>query len=356
MNADRPLLAFTMGDPAGIGPEILVQAWRRDALHAACRGVVVGSGAVLRRAAGRFAPGLDVVAAGSPETDGNMSSRDVLPCLDGVSSDAADVVPAVVDRRGGQAAYDALREATGLARAGRVAAIVTAPLHKGALRAAGHDVPGHTELLAEFCGVRDVAMMLYLPPGEGVRGAGGLGVAHVTLHVALRDIFEGITIRSVVGRIRLANQLMRRLLPPGSRAPRIGVCALNPHAGELGLFGDEERTTIGPAVLAARTEGHDVHGPLPADTLLVRAAEGIYDAVVAMYHDQGHVALKLLGMHRAVNITLGLPIIRTSVAHGTAFDRAWQGTACCDGLIAAARVAAQLARSPAPSAGHDGGR
>jgi 4-hydroxythreonine-4-phosphate dehydrogenase len=230
-----------------------------------------------------------------------------------------------------------------LAIAGRLGAITTAPLHKAALWQAGHHYPGHTELLAELCGVSDFAMMLYLPPDERVCGPAGLGVVHVTLHTALRSVFAALTVEAIEAKIHLADSVMRRL----KRAPpRIAVCALNPHAGESGLFGDEETTTIVPAVERARRAGVDVSGPFPTDTLMVRARDGEFDGVVAMYHDQGHIALKLLGMHRAVNVTLGLPIVRTSVAHGTAFDLAWQGQAEVGSLIEAVRVAAGLVVPP----------
>jgi 4-hydroxythreonine-4-phosphate dehydrogenase len=336
----QPLVAITMGDPAGIGPETIVRAWYAPELHACCRPRVVGSATVVQRAAQRFAPGLQVVAVSNVEE--MEASTNLLPCIDCGSQDAARVPPAQIDARGGQAAYEALCEATRLALADRVQAIVTAPLNKAALHAAGHDFPGHTELLANLCGIETFAMMLYLPPQPGTLGAGGLGVVHVTLHMALRDAIQQLSLGAIVAKTQLAGDIMRRLLPPESAGPRIGVCALNPHAGELGLFGDEEIRIIEPAVAAARTLGLDVTGPLPADTLMVKAAEGAFDAVVAMYHDQGHIALKLLGMHRAVNITLGLPIVRTSVAHGTAFDLAWQGVARYDSLIEAARVAARL--------------
>ena len=210
------------------------------------------------------------------------------------------------------------------------------------MHAAGHFYPGHTELLAEMCGVREFAMMLYLPPSDLVRGPAGLGVAHVTLHQSMRSIFDALTPAAIESKCRLAHDVMRRL---GVHEPRVAVCALNPHAGEDGLFGDEERTIIAPAVAEARRAGLNVAGPFPTDTLMMRARDGEFDAVVAMYHDQGHIALKLLGMHSAVNITLGLPIVRTSVAHGTAFDRAWQGTARGEGMVAAIVTAAKLAQN-----------
>jgi 4-hydroxythreonine-4-phosphate dehydrogenase len=217
---------------------------------------------------------------------------------------------------------------------------VTAPLSKAALHAAGHYYPGHTELLAERCGVSDFAMMLFLPPHELPNSPAGLGVAHVTLHIALRDVFANLTTEAILEKCHLAHRVMHDGF--GLDAPRIGVCALNPHGGESGLFGDEEDRIIAPAVELARAQGFNVFGPFPTDTLMVRARDGEFDAIVAMYHDQGHIALKLLGMHRAVNITLGLPIIRTSVAHGTAFDVAWQKKANPASMIEALRVAALL--------------
>ncbi len=346
MTAARPLLAFTMGDPSGVGPETLVQAWRAPGWHAMCRGVVVGSAAVLARAAARFAPDVQVVAVDS--CGQAASSREILPCLDVVTREAEHVVPAQIDPRGGQAAYEALCEAARLALAGEIDGIVTAPLHKAALHAAGHHYPGHTELLAELCGVDEFAMMLYLGAGDPIRSPGGLGVVHVTLHMALREVFAHLTPAAILEKIRLADHVMRRMRNLES-APRIGVCALNPHAGEQGLFGDEEQRIIAPAVALAQAAGFDAAGPLPADTLLGKAVEGHFDAVVAMYHDQGHIALKLLGMHRAVNITLGLPIVRTSVAHGTAFDVAWQGVARWDSLVEATRVAAALSAAHSTS-------
>jgi 4-hydroxythreonine-4-phosphate dehydrogenase len=358
---------MTLGDPTGVGPEIIAAAWSTPELHELARAFVVGHPEVLRRAVALRGVKARVAEIGSPEEADSSPSK--LPCLACGLDEAADARPATIDARGGQAAYDALVMAAQLALAGRVDGIVTAPLHKAALWEAGHRFPGHTELLAELCGARDVAMMLYLAPSERVRGPIGLGVAHVTLHMALREVFEHLTVENILSRIRLADGVMRALsrsdqsrrhtpgatdalgqkqaddVPsaPATLGARIGVCALNPHAGESGLFGDEEQRVIRPAVELARADGFLADGPLPSDTLLSRAAAGHFDAVVAMYHDQGHIALKLLDMHRAVNITLGLPIIRTSVAHGTAFDLAWQGRAEWSGLMEATRVAAKLA-------------
>jgi 4-hydroxythreonine-4-phosphate dehydrogenase len=331
-----------MGDPAGIGPEVIVAAWGNPSVHAQMLPVVLGHPEILRRAVKLLKSRIEIT-----EIDGSSLQRgqwtadeQSLSCLRTSDDDVLEVPAGCIDSRAGEAAYQAVRAAAKLAIDGQVDAIVTAPLSKSALHAAGHHYPGHTELLAEMCGVKDFAMMLYLPPGDAVRAPTGLGVVHVTLHQSLRSVFDDLTTVAIVAKCRLADNAMRSL---GVRRPRIAVAALNPHAGEEGLFGDEEQSIIGPAVEAARDAGLEVSGPFPTDTLMVRARDGEFDAVVAMYHDQGHIALKLLGMHAAVNVTLGLPIVRTSVAHGTAFDRAWQGTAESKGMVAAMLTAGQLA-------------
>ena len=250
------------------------------------------------------------------------------------------------DARAGRAAYEYLVAAAQAAIAGQVDAITTAPLSKAALHLAGLDYPGHTEILAELCGVRDYAMMLYLPGIKYLPGSGdpiephNLGVVHATLHTSIRSVPELLTSTLIQEKIGLIDRFLKRT---GCPAPRIAVCALNPHAGEEGLFGDEEIRTIASAVASAAQTGISAAGPLPADTLFRRACSGEFNGVVAMYHDQGHIALKLVGVDRAVNVTLGLPIVRTSPSHGTAFDIAWRGTARADGMIEAIRVAAVLA-------------
>jgi len=334
----KPLVAVTMGDPAGVGPEVIVRAWGDASVHACCRPLVVGHPEILRRAARMVGSRLAIDDTASPAEA--QPRPDVIPCLRTGSDEALDTPTGTVDARCGQAAYDAVALAASLALAGEVDAVTTAPLHKAALWQAGHHYPGHTELLAARCGTDDFAMMLYLGPDEVIRGPAGLGVVHVTLHMALRDVFGALSSEEVLRKIRLADGALRELK---ADAPRIAACALNPHAGESGLFGDEETTVIRPAVERAVGEGLLVSGPLPADTIMPQARDGAYDAVVAMYHDQGHIALKLLGMHRAVNVTLGLPIVRTSVAHGTAFDLAWRGEADSGSMVEALRVAALLA-------------
>jgi 4-hydroxythreonine-4-phosphate dehydrogenase len=332
----KPRLAITMGDAAGVGPEVIVRAWSNPQVHTAANLIVLGHPTVLREAIELVKSDANVAAANA------VSDRRTLPCLP-VGSDEILAVPhGAVDGRTGQAAYEALIHAIDGTLAGEFGGIVTAPLSKAALHAAGHFYPGHTELLAERCGVTDFAMMLYLPPHELPHSPAGLGVAHVTLHMALRDVFANLSESAILEKCRLVHRVMSAGF--GLAAPRIGVCALNPHGGEGGLFGDEESRIIAPAVEQARAAGINAMGPFPTDTLMVRARDGEFDAIVAMYHDQGHISLKLLGMHRAVNITLGLPIVRTSVAHGTAFDRAWQGTAESTGMVAAITTAAELAK------------
>jgi 4-hydroxythreonine-4-phosphate dehydrogenase len=339
---EKPILAVTMGDPAGSGPEVIVGAWSDERVHRQARPLVLGHPEILRRAARLLQREVRITEVELSDLPTCAMDEKTIPCLKASSDDVLEIPAGRTVARGGEAAYQAVQLAAALALAGKVDGIVTAPLSKAALHAAGHKYPGHTELLAERSGVSDFAMMLYLPPTSAVRSPAGLGVVHVTLHQSLRSVFADLTPAAIVAKCRLADAAMRRL---GAQTPRIAVCALNPHAGEDGLFGDEEQTIIAPAVDDARRAGIEVSGPYPADTLMLRARDGEFDAVVAMYHDQGHIALKLIGMHAAVNITLGLPIVRTSVAHGTAFDRAWQGTARHDGMVAAILTAAKLATS-----------
>jgi len=329
MSSSLPRLLITLGDVAGIGPEIIARAWPN--LLPLCRPAIVGDPLWVRR-------GLELI--GSParvqvithpaEAD---PERDVLPCLPGSDQDLRTVQPGRVSAAAGQAAYDFLCRAIDWTMAGHADGIVTAPLHKEGLRAAGLPYPGHTEILAERTGVKEFAMVL---------AVGNLAVAHVTLHMPLREVFRHLTLAAVLEKTRLLDGLLTRLL---GRRPRLGVAALNPHASDGGLFGEEEAAIIAPAVQAAQKEGLHASGPWPCDTLFVRAWRGDFDGVVAMYHDQGHIALKLLGQGRAVNISAGLPIVRTSVAHGTAYDIAGRGLADAASLLEATRVAALLART-----------
>ncbi|MGH7919949.1 MAG: 4-hydroxythreonine-4-phosphate dehydrogenase PdxA [Candidatus Dormibacteraceae bacterium] len=308
----KPRLIVSAGDPAGIGPEIAVRALGDPAVRDLGEVAIAGDPAQLRRLAARFgvpAPGVE--AAGDP----------------------AGVRPGELSAAGGRAAVAAIRRAVELIQAGRYDAIVTAPINKEALRLGGFPWPGHTEMLADLAGARDVRMLLL---------SGNLRVVHVTTHRSLRSAIEAATTDRVLRTIQLAAGAGELL---GSERPRIAVAGLNPHAGEGGLFGDEEIREIRPAVEAAREAGIRASGPWPPDTVFWRATRGDFDVVVAMYHDQGHIPVKLAGFEDGVNVTLGLPFPRTSVDHGTAFDIAGQGVARWDSMLAALRVAAQLARS-----------
>jgi len=314
---DRPRLLFTLGDVAGIGPEIVVAAW--PTLVALCRPVVVGEASWLQRYGEQKIVG--------PE---EQATPEQIPLLEAASVSLDNVMVGQVSAAAGRAAYDFLCAAIDETLAGRAAGIVTCPLHKEGLRAAGLAYPGHTEILAQRCGAASHAMILY---GDGV------AVAHVTLHMALRDVFQHLTSEAIFDKMELLDRLLPRLV---ARPGRIGVAGLNPHAGDGGLFGDEETRLIVPAVEEARRRGIDASGPWPADTLFVRADRDEFDGIVAMYHDQGHIAMKLRSGLRCVNITAGLPIVRTSVAHGTAYDIAGRGLADPASLIAATQVAVRL--------------
>jgi 4-hydroxythreonine-4-phosphate dehydrogenase len=349
---DRPVLLLTCGDPAGIGPEIIWLAWAATPAHARVRLRVVGDAAMLA-ATIRGRHGLPPLRITSiPADDPRASARDELLVIDPSTRGAtADAIPlATITAAGGRAAASAVLGAHDLVARGLAHAIVTGPLHKEALHAAGYDVPGHTELLARACGLPDDAasMMLWLPAqADGVHAdrSAGLGVVHVTLHESLRTAIARLSTSGIVA----AGRRLAALLPPLlGRPPRIAVAALNPHGGEGGLFGDEEGRLIAPAVAALCAAGIDAAGPLPADTLFLRASRGEFDGVVALYHDQGHIPIKLLGMHRAVNITLGLPLVRTSVAHGTGFDIVGTGAADPASMLAAIDAAERLVHAGWP--------
>ncbi len=344
-----PVLGVTMGDPAGVGPEIVARACGEPAVRRGSRPVVIGSAAIMREA---------LRLVGSPLTLRPVArvadcrwEDGTLECLDLANVDPATLPRGRVSAAAGRAAYESIERAVALAQAGAVQGVVTAPVNKEALAAAGMPHTGHTEILAALSGARDVAMLLM---GHDLR------VIHVTTHVPLRRVPDLVTKDRVLRTIRLAHRTMAGL---GRPRPRIAVAGLNPHAGEDGLFGDEEQREIGPAVDAARAEGLDVTGPLPADTLFSRARGGEFDIVVAMYHDQGHVPVKTLGFRydeasrtwtglSGVNVTVGLPFLRVSVDHGTAFDRAWKGQANHQSMTEAIEVAVRLlAGAPAPARG-----
>jgi 4-hydroxythreonine-4-phosphate dehydrogenase len=335
----RPLVGITMGDPAGVGPEIVVKALAVPEVAASCRALVVGDASIMRAALELVGAPLELRAV-DRVADGRFVPG-TLECLDLGQVDARTLPRGAVSAEAGRAAYAYIERAVRLCQGGDVDAMVTAPVNKEALGAAGLPHTGHTEILAQLSDTRDFAMLLM---GKDLR------VIHVTTHVALRRVPELVTRDRVLRVVRLAGQAMAGM---GVPRPRIAVCGLNPHAGEDGLFGDEERTAIGPALEAARAEGLDVTGPLPADTLFSRARGGEFDIVVAMYHDQGHVPVKTVGFTfdqargtwtglSGVNVTVGLPFLRVSVDHGTAFDRAWKGIANPESMIEAIEVAVRM--------------
>jgi 4-hydroxythreonine-4-phosphate dehydrogenase len=324
----RPLLAVTVGDPAGIGPEVTLKA-AQDPRTSVARLLAIGSLAALERARGVVDDPPELRAIGSPaEAAFAPGVLDVLV----VPSDTT-VPVGELSAAAGQIAFEGVERAVALALSGEVDGIVTAPLNKEAIALAGHPYPGHTEILADLTGTTDFAMMLT---------AQKLRVVHVTTHIGLRQVLERVTQERVLTTVRLAHRALRDM---GIEAPSVGVAGLNPHAGEGGMFGEEEATTIRPAVERARAEGIDATGPWPADTLFGRAVAGDFDVAVAMFHDQGHIAVKVLGFETGVNATIGLPVVRTSVDHGTAFDIAGTGRAGHDSLVEAVLVGASMARA-----------
>jgi 4-hydroxythreonine-4-phosphate dehydrogenase len=328
-NMGLPTIAITMGDPAGIGPEVIMKALAHDEVLAICQPLVIGDAARLRQA-GRIVGTDLVVEALESAADARFPSRAV-QCVD-LKLVPPDLPFGKVSAIAGEAAYRYIEKAVEVIQAGFADAICTAPISKEALHAAGHRYPGHTELLAYLTGTPEVSMMLVSPK---------LRVIHVTTHIGLIDAIAKIEPGLVERVITRGHDV---LVKAGIANPKIGVCAINPHAGENGLFGHgEEAAKITPAVEACQAKGWDVRGPLPADTLFYLAGRGDYDMVVAMYHDQGHGPIKVLGLEAGVNITVGLPVIRTSVDHGTAFDIAGTGVADERSLIEALRQAVGLA-------------
>ncbi len=323
-----------MGDPAGVGPEVVVKALGNDSLFSRMRPLVVGDAKRLEQARAIVASHAVIRSVDKPGDA--LFQPGAIDCLD-LAVVPSDMPFGKLSAQGGEAAYRFIAKAVELAMSGQGGAICTAPLNKEALHAAGHRYPGHTELLAHLSGTPEVSMMLVGPK---------LRVIHVTTHIGLLDAIERIEPGLVERTIRRGHELLRRA---GIAAPRIAVCGINPHAGESGLFGrGEESEKIAPAIANCRAGGIDVQGPLPADTLFFRATRGDFDLVVAMYHDQGHGPVKVLGLDAGVNVTVGLPFVRTSVDHGTAFDIAGTGRAEEGSMVEALRLAAELC----PDTGH----
>ena len=325
-----PIIAITMGDPSGIGPEIIIKSLQSPEVAKICVPVVIGDRTALERALSVCGSSLKIREISAVEdartvTDGSIPLLALSHLAEGDMSYGAPSVAAA------DAVYHYICHAAGLCLAGRVSAMATAPISKEAMHRAGHDYPGHTELLAELCGTDNFVMML---AGDLLR------VSLVTIHESLADVPRLVTFDQVLKTIRITAEGVARLA--GKVSPKLAVLALNPHCGEGGKFGTQESEIIEPAIRAAREEGIDAVGPLSADTLFHFARQGGYDGVVAMYHDQGLIPLKMLHFDDGVNITLGLPIIRTSVDHGTAYNLAGTGTASERSLLAAIRMAARM--------------
>jgi 4-hydroxythreonine-4-phosphate dehydrogenase len=340
MTESRPILGITMGDPAGVGPEIAVRALAHPDVYRIARPVIVGDAAVLARAAEIAGVSIKIKAVSRiSDSSFEYATADV---LDLKNVDMGALEYGKVSPMAGKAAFEAVVRAITLAMEGQIDAAVTGPINKEALNRAGYAYSGHTEIFAEYTKTQRYAMLL-------VEGA--MRVVHVSTHVSLRRACELVRQERVLEVIRLADDVCRRL---GIAEPAVGVAGLNPHCGEGGLFGDEEVKEIIPAIERARSLGIRADGPVPADTLFSKVKGGQYDIAVAMYHDQGHIPVKVTGFVfdpqtgkwesvRGVNITLGLPIIRTSVDHGTAFDQAGKGTANEESMIHAIEYAVRLA-------------
>lgn len=326
-----PIIAITMGDAAGVGPEVIMKSLGHPEVYEQCRPVVIGDVARLEKASRVLDSPLRIRAISQAAIEGEHYGSGTVCCVD-LHRIPDDLPWGRLSAQAGDAAFCYLKTAADLAIRGVVQAICTAPLNKEALHAGGHRYPGHTEILADLTHTPEVSMMLSTPK---------LRVIHVTTHIGLLDAIAKIEPGLVERTIARGHQALVRA---GLKNPKVGVCGINPHAGENGLFGrGEEEQKIAPAVKACQEKGWNVQGPLPADTLFFLASRGDFDLVVAMYHDQGHGPVKVLGLESGVNITVGLPVIRTSVDHGTAFDIAGTGKVDERSMLEALRQASQLA-------------
>ncbi len=327
-NDDKPTIALTMGDPCGIGPEVIAKALASGEVHSMCRPVVVGSAWSMARAVELTGVSLTVREVESAEGAG--MSPEVVDIVDPHNLNPEDVVVGQVTPACGKAAMEWVTRAAELALSGQVAALATAPVNKEAASLAGYKAIGHMELLQELSGAPDVVTMLM---------TGRLWVVHLTTHRSLRRACDYVTKDLILGKLRLTHDSFGKAGIPN---PRIGVAALNPHGSDGGLLGNEEADEIGPAVEEAKRQGIDARGPVPADIVFHQAIQGSYDVVLAMYHDQGHIAVKVHGFQTSITANLGLPFVRTSVDHGTAFDIAGKGIAHHQSMLEAVRMAVSL--------------
>lgn len=327
----KPVLAVTLGDAAGTGPELIVKAFGEPEVRGVCRPVVVGSAEVMRAAVRIVGAKSEVRVIGKAAEAGDDAG--VVEVIDLANVDVAKLERGKVSAATGRAAYEAIKRAVELTLAGETSAVVTSAINKAALHAAGCHYDGHTELLAELCGKPKVTMMLV---------AGKLRVCHVSTHVSLSEAIRRVTVERILEVVKIADEGVRKI---GIERPHLAVAGLNPHAGEGGLFGREEIEVIAPAVEEANRRGFRVSGPYAGDTVFFRTLQGEFDCAIAMYHDQGHVAAKMLGIWQGVNVTLGLPIVRTSVEHGTDFANAGTGRGDPRSLVQALKLAAQMTGS-----------
>lgn len=346
---ERPVIGITLGDPNGVGPEIILKILSQAWVYELCRPLVIGHDDVLRRALSLAPLGKDDSPAGR-DGGGTVPNLDIhvtehpaaglfrhgsVEVMNAAGVETGRLKPGQEQAEAGKLAVDSVKRAARMAMAGDIAAMVTAPINKAAMNLAGYTYAGHTELLAEITGTKRFRLALAFD---------GILVSHATTHVSLRDAIDRLSEEEILITVDLVGNALTGM---GATAPRIAVCGLNPHAGEGGLFGDEEIRIIAPAIEKARKKsgvrGWRITGPLPPDTVFMRARKGDFDGIIGMYHDQGHIPVKAIAFDRTVNVTLGLPIIRTSVDHGTAFDIAGRGIADAGNLGEALRMAVSLA-------------
>jgi 4-phospho-D-threonate 3-dehydrogenase / 4-phospho-D-erythronate 3-dehydrogenase len=326
----RKIVGITMGDPSGIGPEIILKSFENPEIQA-CAIIVIGDFSVMK-AAYKMLKIKSYELNSVHEVTNARFKPSVLNILDLDLISPEDIHPGTLQAASGSAAFECIKKAVELVSNKEIDCITTAPLNKEALYLAGYNYPGHTEILAGLTGTKDYAMLLYEKR---------LSVIHVSTHVSLMQALTGLSRERIEKVIELADGAMKRLK---NGVPRIAVAGINPHAGENGLFGSEEQEIIKPAVMNMKQRGIDVTGPVPPDTVFLQAVRGTFDVVVAMYHDQGHIPLKLLGFSSGVNVTVGLPFIRTSVDHGTAFEIAWKGIANEESMINAIMLSIKLSQ------------
>jgi 4-phospho-D-threonate 3-dehydrogenase / 4-phospho-D-erythronate 3-dehydrogenase len=326
----KPILGITMGDPAGIGPEVIAKALSMPVVHRLCRPIVIGSLPVMDQIVRSLRLRLKVIQVSEHDVSAQRSAS--LLVFDPLERPLGKFPLGTVSEKAGAASVAFILKAVHLAQIGCLDAVVTGPINKEAINLAGYHYPGHTELLADITKSKEVGMMIV---------GGPLKIMFVTTHVAIRQLPDSLSANGILRSIRLADRAMKEYF--GVPKPRIGIAALNPHGGEGGLFGEDERLNILPAARRARRMRINASDPLPADTLFGKTVRGEFDAVVAMYHDQGLIPLKMVAFGECVNLTVGLPIIRTSVDHGTAYDIVGKGVADCGSLVEAIKMAARLA-------------